>query len=752
MSIARWRSRTAACFAALVVGAALALGAHAGPTPDIEEIGKHRIQNGGTGADNVPAALANLGIAGLPGAVGDGVTDDRAALAAALAAMPATGGVLYLGRGQKVRIASNLTIPANVTLDCQQVPGYASSLGGTSLNVLGGIRRDSTATITMSSGSRIVRCPLLQYGLTFPVQTPAAYAGTAVTWDGGDVMDAWLEDVLIVGAALCVDHSAGGDRFHMINVECDGVAGYKIGPSFDTSEMRQVRNWPWGTQNWNGGGSPTNARTGTGFLFTGTGRMDDLKGFGLLDYQHATSMDIQNPGGTCCNMHLDNVWLDGNTTQALRIAAGNVTFGKVWLWPAALGIVLSNGGAAISDLYISGGTTGMQFSTGSLHVGRLNTAGQSVKLATLSTTSDRLRVMNGSVSTAGVAPYITLPASPATMPSDAVTVNVTSDAALFADSVLLPQRSVGTAVAAVAGVAAPYQVISGTGQSTGAITDSGAMGGTLLLNDTAQLSGSGGALLFGGNSASMRHFGAIKGSLSSGSSNTTGDILFSTRAAVGDTALTERLRIDSAGLATITGSLSVTTTGLFASNVDVTASTNGNTYSKVTNANAGAAALALQQASNGTSSSSFGKVGTNYTTNGLLIANWGIIDLTNTASGGAIGNSGNAPLAFFTNGYTNERLRITEGGLIAFGGGATASFPALKRSTTTLQHRLADDSADAPISASNATLSGALGLPTTSFANNATCATTLQFLGADASYIYVCTSANTVKRAALAAF
>lgn len=41
-------------------------------------------------------------------------------------------------------------------------------------------------------------------------------------------------------------------------------------------------------------------------------------------------------------------------------------------------------------------------------------------------------------------------------------------------------------------------------------------------------------------------------------------------------------------------------------------------------------------------------------------------------------------------------------------GGTTSSFPALKRSTTSLQVRLADDSADAPITASNSTLSGAL--------------------------------------------
>lgn len=51
---------------------------------------------------------------------------------------------------------------------------------------------------------------------------------------------------------------------------------------------------------------------------------------------------------------------------------------------------------------------------------------------------------------------------------------------------------------------------------------------------------------------------------------------------------------------------------------------------------------------------------------------------------------------------TTERLRITNTGLLTFAG-ATSSFPALKRSSTTLAVRLADDSADAPLTASTVT-------------------------------------------------
>ncbi len=58
-----------------------------------------------------------------------------------------------------------------------------------------------------------------------------------------------------------------------------------------------------------------------------------------------------------------------------------------------------------------------------------------------------------------------------------------------------------------------------------------------------------------------------------------------------------------------------------------------------------------------------------------------------------------------SNGGAAEVVRLTWDKLLAFQG-KTSSFPALKRSSTTLQVRLADDSADAPISAAAAAFSG----------------------------------------------
>ncbi|NBW16668.1 MAG: hypothetical protein EBR82_52695 [Caulobacteraceae bacterium] len=75
-------------------------------------------------------------------------------------------------------------------------------------------------------------------------------------------------------------------------------------------------------------------------------------------------------------------------------------------------------------------------------------------------------------------------------------------------------------------------------------------------------------------------------------------------------------------------------------------------------------------------------------------------------------------------------------------GGDTSSFPALKRSSATLQVRLADDSAYSVIDALHR-LQGTA--PATSGATG-----TAGDIRYDADYIYVCTATNTWKRAAIA--
>lgn len=86
--------------------------------------------------------------------------------------------------------------------------------------------------------------------------------------------------------------------------------------------------------------------------------------------------------------------------------------------------------------------------------------------------------------------------------------------------------------------------VLGTGQTTAALTDAGATGGTLYMQDAGAAGNNGGAILFG---SSQGFFTAIKALLTDGAANTAGALAFSTRTATANAALTEAMRISSSG-------------------------------------------------------------------------------------------------------------------------------------------------------------------------------------------------------------
>ncbi|NBU99331.1 MAG: tail fiber domain-containing protein, partial [Spirochaetia bacterium] len=84
----------------------------------------------------------------------------------------------------------------------------------------------------------------------------------------------------------------------------------------------------------------------------------------------------------------------------------------------------------------------------------------------------------------------------------------------------------------------------GGGQTSGNISTSSGLGGTIVLQDSGGGAGNGGSIIFG---AYQGFFAGIKGLLNSGDSNTVGAISFSTRNSVADSNLTERMRITDLG-------------------------------------------------------------------------------------------------------------------------------------------------------------------------------------------------------------
>lgn len=125
------------------------------------------------------------------------------------------------------------------------------------------------------------------------------------------------------------------------------------------------------------------------------------------------------------------------------------------------------------------------------------------------------------------------------------------------------------------GTAAPLTKVhvSGAGQTVANITDAGVRNSFLMITSSETSAGSGGAVVFGNSqsvTANSLGMAAIKASLTNGSGNTAGDLLFLTRSGTTQTEITERWRIISTGILQSNGAQTIrTSTG------NLTLATNG---------------------------------------------------------------------------------------------------------------------------------------------------------------------------------
>lgn len=265
------------------------------------------------------------------GAAHDGVTDDSAAMNRAFTALGSPGGTVNLSCAYNYYIGSNITIPANVTIQHCRGAGWngnPAAAAGNSIGLQPHVNLSSSVTITLSSNSGYVGV-IFRAGATFPVNTPVAYAGTAINLAAGGANDTVI-DALIVGFATCVDGTNGGNRFKW-KIECDANPGTAtgaviVGNSYDSAWAR-IRTWPWGTF---GAVSPTNTRTGYGTqILSGA---QDSSHFDLFDYGHTQGVVTAANG----NVHYRHIWTDNNSSYGLQIYGNDrSTFDAVWTYNGA---------------------------------------------------------------------------------------------------------------------------------------------------------------------------------------------------------------------------------------------------------------------------------------------------------------------------------------------------------------------------------------------------------------------------------
>lgn len=179
------------------------------------------------------------------GARGDGVTDDTAAIQAAIDSLGAAGGSVSLGDTGRFLIDGNLTIKPSVSLvGPHQITGSPGNNASAPYGTMGGaLILNSSKTITLNSGASLNGVLVYRSGMTFPAANATAFAGTAITVSGDD---ASLKSCMILGFAKAV-LSDGHQRLRAKDLNIDCSAGIEITNCYDVPRLESIQCWPFAT-------------------------------------------------------------------------------------------------------------------------------------------------------------------------------------------------------------------------------------------------------------------------------------------------------------------------------------------------------------------------------------------------------------------------------------------------------------------------------------------------------------------------
>jgi hypothetical protein len=201
------------------------------------------------------------------GAVGDGVTNDRAAIQLAIDSIGSAGGTVFIPNGMKCLIDLNgLIIKKNVSLvGPHKFVGSPQDNSSAPYNNLGGAIILDAATagvsIYMQGGSSLSGLLIYRKGMVFPVQNASAFTGTAIIATDDDVA---VSHSMILGFNKAY-FSQGHQRARIDYVYMDNVNGIEIVTCYDIAYISNCHTWPFSTIAWGAGASIN--RSGTAYKF-----------------------------------------------------------------------------------------------------------------------------------------------------------------------------------------------------------------------------------------------------------------------------------------------------------------------------------------------------------------------------------------------------------------------------------------------------------------------------------------------------
>ena len=243
------------------------------------------------------------------GAVGDGVTDDTAAIQAALNS--ATNGDTVYAPSGKYYCASSITIPNDVTFKgCTQsigseryalfnIPAYNNS-----------IYLSNTATIILSNGSTVCDFLIVNKNLValypFANQTNAknavnAYAGTAISGSASE--DTYLHNLRILGFNQAI-YETYCDRTKIDWIDIDCTNGIWLDSTFDISRVYNVHCWAFVTYGVSTNTNNVHYRSGSAFKLTN--HFDGSIISDSFSYGYNIGFDIQ-----AFQVNIARCWVEG---------------------------------------------------------------------------------------------------------------------------------------------------------------------------------------------------------------------------------------------------------------------------------------------------------------------------------------------------------------------------------------------------------------------------------------------------------
>jgi hypothetical protein len=191
------------------------------------------------------------------GAVGNGTTDDAAAIQAAIdAASAAGGGIVRLGPRRYRVVANEIVVKEGVCLEGPLFPG-GQRPSADYRTIPGTLLVDAARTIRVMRGATLRRAALIRDGMAPPPTTVraaitlrAAMAGTAVTiGDGsGTQHDVTVEELLILGFDIAI-RSDNSQRSNIRRIRGDNRNGIYLTRSFGVTRVHDVHWWPFLTGN-----------------------------------------------------------------------------------------------------------------------------------------------------------------------------------------------------------------------------------------------------------------------------------------------------------------------------------------------------------------------------------------------------------------------------------------------------------------------------------------------------------------------